>query len=90
MDIASATTLFEALASQKRLLILRLLLKGEVAVGDLMEPVGLSQSALSQHLAILRAARLVDTRRERQNIYYACRSEVVRAVLAAAGLEEAP
>ena len=49
MDIASATTLFEALASQKHLLILRLLLKGEVVAGDLMEPVG--PVAASRHPA---------------------------------------
>jgi ArsR family transcriptional regulator, virulence genes transcriptional regulator len=57
-------------ANAKRLLILCELVKGERSVGALQATVGLSQSALSQHLAKLREARMVDTRRESQTIYY--------------------
>ncbi|HSM95577.1 MAG TPA: metalloregulator ArsR/SmtB family transcription factor [Rhizomicrobium sp.] len=59
------------LANDKRLLILcELMQSGEVSVGALSEAVGLSQSALSQHLAKLRTAAVVETRRESQTIYY--------------------
>ena len=59
------------LSSRPRLLILCHLLEvGELAVSNLVDRVGLSQSALSQHLGKLRARGLVDSRREGQNIYY--------------------
>ncbi|QQA43394.1 ArsR/SmtB family transcription factor [Pelagovum pacificum] len=57
-------------ANAKRLLILCELAKGERSVGMLQAAVGLSQSALSQHLAKLREAGMVDTRRESQTIHY--------------------
>ncbi|WP_304620155.1 ArsR/SmtB family transcription factor [Paracoccus sediminilitoris] len=57
-------------ANAKRLLILCELAKGERSVGTLQQAVGLGQSALSQHLAKLREAGMVDTRRESQTIYY--------------------
>jgi DNA-binding transcriptional ArsR family regulator len=58
------------LANAKRLLILCELAKGEMSVGALQARVGLSQSALSQHLAKLREAEMVATRRESQTIFY--------------------
>lgn len=58
------------LANAKRLLILCELAKGERSVGALQQAVGLGQSALSQHLARLRQAGMVDTRRESQTIHY--------------------
>ena len=51
-------------------MVLCQLVEGEHAVGALQEGSGLSQSALSQHLAKLRDAGLVATRREAQTIYY--------------------
>lgn len=57
-------------ANAKRLLILCELVKGERSVGSLQAAVGLSQSALSQHLARLRDAGMVETRRESQTIHY--------------------
>lgn len=66
-----AAALLKALASDQRLLVLCTLLDGALAVGDINERVPLSQSALSQHLAVLRSAGLVTTRRESQTIYYA-------------------
>jgi DNA-binding transcriptional ArsR family regulator len=68
---AEAAALLKLLANENRLLILcRLALKGEMAVGDLADAVGLSQSALSQHLAKMRDEGLVATRREAQTIFY--------------------
>jgi DNA-binding transcriptional ArsR family regulator len=80
-----SAALLSAMANPKRLAILELLLQGEMAVGELAGQVGLSQSALSQHLAKLRARRLVSTRRDAQTIYYSSRSPEVQAILAALG-----
>ncbi|WP_210423156.1 ArsR/SmtB family transcription factor [Sphingopyxis microcysteis] len=65
-----AATLLRLLANEKRLMILCQLADGELAVGDIQSRVGLSQSALSQHLALLRAEGIVATRREGQAIFY--------------------
>ncbi|WP_417829100.1 ArsR/SmtB family transcription factor [Thalassospira sp.] len=65
-----ASTLLKAMSNQSRLLILCQLNEGEKSVGELERIVGLSQSALSQHLARLRRDKLVQTRREAQTIYY--------------------
>jgi len=77
-----ASTLMKALASPHRLLILCKLHEGEQSVGALAQVVGLSQSALSQHLARLRRDRLVTTRRESQTIHYALASAKVAEVIA--------
>jgi DNA-binding transcriptional ArsR family regulator len=61
--------------------VLTTLSEGEMAVGNLAERIGLSQSALSQHLARLRATDLVKTRRDAQTIYYSVKSEKVGMVL---------
>lgn len=59
------------LSNEKRLLALcQLAQAGEMSVGALSEAVGLSQSALSQHLSLLRAEGVVSTRREAQTLYY--------------------
>lgn len=65
-----AAQLLKALANEKRLLILCLLADGERSVGELNNRVDLSQSALSQHLAVLREQDMVCTRREAQTIFY--------------------
>ena len=67
---ADAARLLRALANEKRLMLLCTLVEGEKSVGELNSQVDLSQSALSQHLAVLRADGLVATRREAQTIYY--------------------
>lgn len=66
-EVAQTLTL---MGNGNRLLILCHLLDGEHSVGALQSQVALSQSALSQHLAKLRAAGLVSTRRDGQTIYY--------------------
>lgn len=76
-----AADLLSAMSNAKRLLILCNLVEGEMPVGRLAETVGLSQSALSQHLAKLRARKLVATRRDAQTIYYSIASESVYLVL---------
>lgn len=65
-----AATLLRAVGNENRLMVLCALAAGESSVGELLERVDLSQSALSQHLAVLRARKLVTTRRESQMIYY--------------------
>ncbi|MCP4790682.1 MAG: winged helix-turn-helix transcriptional regulator [Gammaproteobacteria bacterium] len=66
----SAAQMLKAIANESRLLILCHLEGNELSVSDLNEQVQLSQSALSQHLAVLRKDGLVKTRRESQTIYY--------------------
>lgn len=78
---AKASTLLKALANEKRLMIVCVLCKGEKNVGDLEKIIGLSQSALSQHLARLRRDNIVGTRRDAQTIYYTIKDEAVPKVL---------
>lgn len=65
-----AARLLRSLGNPHRLLVLCLLADGEMSVGALNESLPLSQSALSQHLAVLRDEGLVNTRRDGQVIYY--------------------
>jgi ArsR family transcriptional regulator len=67
---AQAAQLLRALANERRLTILCQLADGELSVGELLPHSGLSQSALSQHLAVLRSEGIVATRREAQTIRY--------------------
>ena len=67
---ADAVCLLKGLANESRLMIMCVLTEGEISVGRLNERIELSQSALSQHLAVLREQGLVKTRRESQTIYY--------------------
>jgi ArsR family transcriptional regulator, virulence genes transcriptional regulator len=70
LKAGEAERLLKAMASRPRLMILCELLRGERTVTALHEAVGLSMSAMSQHLARLRADELVSTRRESQTIFY--------------------
>lgn len=67
---AQAAKLLRALGNERRLMILCQLSDGERSVGELLPLVGLSQSALSQHLAVLREEGVVATRREAQTVWY--------------------
>jgi DNA-binding transcriptional ArsR family regulator len=80
-DAESAAAFLALMGNEKRLLIVAYLMDGEMSVGAIAEKVQLSQSALSQHLAKLRALDLVETRRDRQMIYYSCKSEAARELL---------
>lgn len=65
-----AARLLRSLGNAHRLMILCSLCGGEKSVGELNSIVPLSQSALSQHLAVLREESLVNTRRDGQTVYY--------------------
>lgn len=77
----AAEALLKAMASKHRLIILCELLQGERSVTALRQAIGLSQSALSQHLARLREDELVATRRESQTIYYSLASSRVTKLI---------
>ena len=76
-----ATRLLKSLANPSRLLVLCALVTREHTVGELEELTGLSQSAVSQHLARLRDDGLVSTHREAQRIYYSLDNPKVTAIL---------
>lgn len=76
-----AAALLASMANPKRLLVLCSMIDRERSVGELAELVGLSSSALSQHLGKMRALGLVATRRDGQTIYYRLASQEVREVL---------
>ena len=79
-----AAGVLRAIAHQGRLLILCYLAEdGELSAGDLTRRIGLSQSALSQHLGRLRADRLVDTRKSAQSVFYRIADDRVLRLLSA-------
>lgn len=79
---AHAAGLLKLLANENRLLILcRLVMAGEMSVNDLAGAVGLSQSALSQHLALMREEELLATRREAQAVFYRIADPNVKRLL---------
>ena len=65
-----AAAMLRLLGNEKRLMILCQLADGELSVGQIQTRVELSQSALSQHLALLREQGVVSTRRDGQTIFY--------------------
>lgn len=68
---AAVANLLRAMGNQRRLMILcKLVEHGEMIVGDLAREVGLSQSALSQHLAVMREEELLAFRRQGQTLWY--------------------
>jgi DNA-binding transcriptional ArsR family regulator len=88
MDIAlledkaySASELLKVLANENRLLIVCHLLQQDMSVNEMQEKIGIRQSALSQHLAILRREGIVRTQRRSQFIYYSLASSEARKVL---------
>ena len=76
-----ATMLLKAMANQSRLLILCFLAQGDKSVGEMQTLLGISQSALSQHLAILRRDNLVETRRFARSIVYSLASPEAEALM---------
>lgn len=76
-----AASFLKAMSNENRLMILCCLLDQEYSVGALNERVPLSQSALSQHLAALRKAGLVQIRRESQTIYYRLEADMVKKII---------
>ena len=76
-----AARLLKALGNEKRLQLLCLLVEGEHTVGELNARLDLSQSALSQHLAVLREDGLVQARREAQAVVYSLAPGPARTLL---------
>lgn len=76
-----ASDLLKALSNRHRLLIICQLIDGERSVGDLAEFLGLRDSTVSQHLALLRKDGLVAARRDAQTIYYSITSDPARQLL---------
>lgn len=81
-NAARATALLKSMANESRLMILCLLADRELTVTDLGQRLSLSQSALSQHLGLLRREGLVKTRREAQFIRYSLDSKEVEQLIA--------
>lgn len=77
-----AAELLKAMANPQRLRVLCLLIEREMSVGEINALVDLSQSALSQHLAVLRDKELVTTRREAQTVYYSVHDGLVHDIIA--------
>ena len=93
MNISSAQAAevtLKALANAKRLQVLSLLAERELNVTGINRHIDLSQSALSQHLALLRKAGLVHTRRDGQTIFYSLDDDghQVRNILTALGANQ--
>jgi DNA-binding transcriptional ArsR family regulator len=81
-DMAShAVELLKAMANEWRLMILCQLSEGEKTVTELQNILGLSQSALSQHLAVLRREKIVNARKEAQSVYYSLAGEEATKVM---------
>lgn len=80
-NASRAAKLMKALANDSRLLILCHLDGQELSVSELNGCLELSQSALSQHLAVLRKDGLVKTRRESQTIYYSLEGDTAKRLI---------
>lgn len=78
-----ATTMLKAMSNPARLMVLCQLAEGEKSVGELERAVRISQSALSQHLALLRQRGLVQYRRAGQTMQYSLAGREAPALLAA-------
>lgn len=81
-NATQASALLKSLANPSRLMVLCALVNREHTVGELEDITGLSQSAISQHMARLREEKIVATRREAQWIYYSLADDAVKAILA--------
>lgn len=77
-----ASRFLKMMANPHRLMVLCYLLDTEMSVSEINARLPLSQSALSQHLAVLRNSGMVQTRREQQTIYYSLANEGVHAIIA--------
>ena len=75
-------SLLKAMSNPARLVILCQIAEGERSVGDLARAVGLSQSSVSQHLAVLRAQAVVSSRRVSQTVLYSLASKDVETLMA--------
>lgn len=88
-EVDRVALIFSTLANSIRLAIFCRIIEREWSVNELADDIGLSQSALSQHLRKLRNAKVVKTRRDRQVVYYRCEDTTVMTLLSQTGLIEA-
>ena len=77
MDEKNFSRYFKAFGDPSRLKILWLLSENELTVGEIVDQVGLSQPTVSRHLAILRDADILHSRRDGQRIYYVLNKNAV-------------
>jgi ArsR family transcriptional regulator len=70
LDVSPVSQLFKALADEDRVRIVALLTHGELCVCHIEEALGQSQPSVSRHLAMLRAAGVVESRRDGNWVYY--------------------
>ncbi|MDP6389104.1 MAG: metalloregulator ArsR/SmtB family transcription factor [Alphaproteobacteria bacterium] len=80
-NAGTASGILKAMSNERRLTILCHLVEAEKSVGELEGLLDLSQSALSQHLARLRRAGIVKTRRSAQTIYYSLNGGAASAII---------
>jgi DNA-binding transcriptional ArsR family regulator len=80
-NASRASLVLKAMSNPSRLMILCQLAEGEKSVSQLEKLIGLSQSGLSQHLAVLRHKGIVATRRQAQSIYYSLASPETKAIM---------
>lgn len=76
-----AADFLSAMANGTRLLILRMLVHKEMTVNEIASTVGMSQSAVSQHLARLRDRQIVSPRRDGQSVHYMVASPHIELML---------
>ena len=77
-----ASEVLKAIANGVRLLLVCQLAEGAKSVNQLQSSVGISQSAVSQHLALLRDHHVVEAHRRGQSVYYVLASKEVAALIA--------
>jgi ArsR family transcriptional regulator len=74
-------SIFQGLANPTRLAIVELVMERERSVGEIFNHLGIEQPTISQHLAILRAKRIVTSRKEGNQVFYSLRDPVLKRVL---------
>ena len=80
-DLTDLSDTFSALADSNRMKILFALATTELCVCDIASVVGISESAISQHLRVLKSLRWVKGRREGRMVYYSLADQHVRSLL---------
>ncbi len=80
-NASEASELLQAMANERRLMVMCNLLDKEMSVNQLVDLLNMNQSALSQHLARLRASKLVETRRSGQQVFYRLASKNAERVI---------
>ena len=79
--VDDAAALLNALANEKRLVILERLVEGETPFSELQNATASSQSALSQQLASLRETNLIEFRKEEQRVFYRCDEAAIKTMI---------